>query len=159
MTLGHTSFFVQFLCSFGQFRWWCMSQKLEKGLFCNSEAGQNRAPIWRIVVRLWSDFETFVSGKIGARFLGIGLRFQIRSCAIVLRCCRSEHDFSVSGKFPIKGKSISERRVRNFGDKNWLLELDHWADGGSPSKLIASYQFHVMNSSLSLVIYALAMSS
>jgi len=45
MTLGHTSFLYSFYVVLVEFRWLCMSQKLEKGLFCNSEAEENRAPI------------------------------------------------------------------------------------------------------------------
>jgi len=43
----------------------------------------------------------------------------------VLRFTTSVYDFSVSGNFLIKGKLFSEGRVRIFGEKNRLLELDH----------------------------------
>jgi len=47
MTLGHTSFFVQFLCSFGRVQVVMHESEAEKGLFCNSEAEENRASIWQ----------------------------------------------------------------------------------------------------------------
>ncbi|AES77729.2 hypothetical protein MTR_7g016500 [Medicago truncatula] len=79
--------------------------------------------------------------------------------AIVLRFTTSEYDFGVSENFPIKGKLFSEPGVRNFGERNGLLEQEIWREGGRPSKLISGYQFHVMNPSFTLVICALAMSS
>jgi len=48
MTLGHTSIFVQFLCSFGRVQVVMHWSEAGKGLFCNSEAEENRAPIWQI---------------------------------------------------------------------------------------------------------------
>jgi len=77
----------------------------------------------------------------------------------VLRFTASKYDFSVSGNFPIKGKLFSEGKGWNFGERNELLELEIWREGGRPSKLISGYQFHVMNPSFILVICALAMSS
>jgi hypothetical protein len=65
----------------------------------------------------------------------------------------------VTWKISIKAKLFSEPRVGNFGEKNVLLELEIWREGWRPSKLISGYQFHVMNPSFILVIYALAMSS
>jgi len=46
MTLGHTSFLLQFLCSFGRVQVIMHESEAEKWLFCNSEAEENRAPIW-----------------------------------------------------------------------------------------------------------------
>ena len=46
MTLGHTSFLLQFLCSFGRVQVIMHESKGEKGLFCKSKAEENRTPIW-----------------------------------------------------------------------------------------------------------------
>ncbi|KEH18091.1 hypothetical protein MTR_8g010720 [Medicago truncatula] len=57
--------------------------------------------------------------------------------AIVLRFTASEYDFGVSENIPIKGNLFSEPRVRNFGERNRLLEQEIWREGGRPSKLIS----------------------
>jgi hypothetical protein len=43
----------------------------------------------------------------------------------MLRSAASEYDLRVSENFSIKGESIYEERVRNFGEEITLLELDH----------------------------------
>ena len=77
----------------------------------------------------------------------------------MLRFLASGSDCSVTGIFPIKRKSFSRAGVRNFGVEIILLELESEIKGGRPSKTHSRLSIDVMNSSLSLVICALAMSS
>jgi len=127
---------------------------------------RNRAPIYSIGLQFYSKFETVCLVKNRASMepnratiwqtLQLGYEFNE---AIVLRFTASEYDFSVSENFPIKGKLFSEGEVGHFGERNCLLELEIWREGGRPSKLIFGYQFHVMNPSFTLVICAIATGS
>ena len=105
-------------------------------LFC--DIWSNRAPIYEHRATIWQTLQP------GSKF----------NEAIVPRYTASEYDFSVSENFSIKAKLFSEGRVRNFGERNRLLEQEIWREGGRPSKLISGYQFHVMNPSFTLVICA-----
>jgi len=119
-----------------------------------------------IGLRFYCKFKTFCLVKNRApmepnratiwQTLQLGFEFNE---AIVLRFTASEYDFGVSENCPIKGKLRSEPGWGNFGERNKLLELKIWREGGRPSKLISGYQFHVMNPSFTLVIFALAMGS
>jgi len=59
----------------------------------------------------------------------------------------------------IKGRCVSEPKVENFKDKKKILVLKNWRIDGRSSQLIVSSPIYVMNLSLELVVYALAMSN
>jgi len=59
----------------------------------------------------------------------------------------------------IKGRRVSEPRVKIFNDIKKILELKNWRIGGRPSQLIVSPPIYVMNPSFELVVYVLAMSN
>jgi hypothetical protein len=62
-------------------------------------------------------------------------------------------------QFSIKANAVFWREEGKFWERNRLLEQEPWIEGWRPSKLISGNQFHVMNPSFILVIYALAMNS
>jgi len=116
-----------------------------KSTFEEYEYKMHRSTISSIVLRFEDVFVCLAYEKIVVWSFSIVLRWKRASevdlelMSIVLRFWTSYYDLRVIWFFPIKAKLISEARVRNFREKRRLLELDHWAEGGRPSKLIAGY--------------------
>jgi hypothetical protein len=119
--------------------------------------------------------ESFCYWKNRTTMLSIVLRCKksmshhITALSIVLRCKKSlsHRTTTLPSYCDVKSHSINYIKAqlhtrgggRDFGERNRLLEQEIWREGWRPSKLISGYQFHVMNPSFILVIYALAMSS
>ena len=119
--------------------------------------------------------ESFCYWKNRTTMLSIVLRCKksmshhTTTLSIVLRCKKSlSHrtttlpsycDVKSHSIIYIKAQLHTREEKRNFGERNRLLEQEPWIEGWRPSKLISGNQFHVMNPSFILVIYALAMNS
>ena len=166
MTLGHTYFYFGFYVFLSWVQVILHEIEASNDTFDVGKLRRNRASIYSIGLQFYSKFETFCLVKNRAPmepnratiWQTLQLRYEFNE-AIVLWFTASEYNFSVFENFSIKGKLFFEGEVGNFGERNWLLELEIWREGGRPSELISSYQFHVMNPSFTLVICAIATGS